>query len=286
MGPRKMVQTWAEKEMRNLVRIHTAGIPSPKPILLRSHVLLMEFLGQDGWPAPRLKDANLSASKARELYRSVLVSVRNMFHTCKLVHGDLSEYNMLYHNGDAFIIDVSQSVEHDHPHALEFLRKDLFNLTEFFRKLGVAVLGLRELFDWTVEVGDEPEMEEKLDSLEVVAAGRTEEERTAQQIVDEEVFKQVFIPRRLTEVAKPAVDIAKIKAEGSDVVNYTAVTGVQVVTEEAEDDSSESGEESEDGEEDKAGFVNSRRPRHEDKDSKKERKKAVKEAKAEKRKVK
>ena len=150
-NPRKMVQTWAEKEMRNLVRIHGAGIPSPRPLLLRSHVLLMEFLGKDGWPAPRLKDAGLSESKARELYRSVLVSVHKMFHLCKLVHGDLSEYNMLYHQGDAFIIDVSQSVEHDHPHALEFLRKDLTNVTEFFRRLGVAVLGLRELFDWVVD---------------------------------------------------------------------------------------------------------------------------------------
>ena len=70
-NPRKMVQTWAEKEMRNLVRIHNAGIPSPRPVLLRSHVLVMEFLGQDGWPAPRLKDANISVSKARELYRQV-----------------------------------------------------------------------------------------------------------------------------------------------------------------------------------------------------------------------
>ena len=80
-----------------------------------------------------MKDAGLSVSKARELYLQVLLNVRTMYHSCKLVHGDLSEYNMLYHNGEAYIIDVSQSVEHDHPHALEFLRKDLVNVTEFFR---------------------------------------------------------------------------------------------------------------------------------------------------------
>lgn len=50
-----MVRTWAEKEMRNLVRMHTVGLPVPEPILLRSHVLLMEFIGKDGWPAPKLK---------------------------------------------------------------------------------------------------------------------------------------------------------------------------------------------------------------------------------------
>merc|ERR1712098_792103 len=98
--------------------------------------------------------------------------------------------------------------------------------------------------------------------------------------------KQVFIPRRLTEVAKPEVDIAKIKAKGNECVNYGAVTGVQVLNEDKEEtDDSESADERV-SEEDRPGFVNSRRTQHEDKDSKKERKKAVKDAKAEKRKVK
>merc|ERR1719318_121500 len=263
-NPRKMVQTWAEKEMRNLVRLHAAGVPSPKPLLLRSHVLLMEFLGRDGWPAPRLKDAALSESKARELYRSVLVSVRKMYHQCKLVHGDLSEYNMLYHQGDAFIIDVSQSVEHDHPHALEFLRKDLHNVTEFFKKLGVAVLGLRELFDWVVDAREN--WEERLDALADIAAERTEEERDAQAVVDEEVFKQVFIPRRLAEVEKPHVDIQQIKKTGE------------------EEDEGSSDDEGEDVEEKREKFVSSARPKNEDKEEKKERKKAIREAKADKRK--
>jgi RIO kinase 1 len=54
-NPRKMVRTWAEKEMRNLVRMQSAGLPVPAPILLRGHVLLMGFIGKDGWPAPKLK---------------------------------------------------------------------------------------------------------------------------------------------------------------------------------------------------------------------------------------
>jgi RIO kinase 1 len=142
-NPRKMVRTWAEKEMRNLSRIHKAGIACPEPILLRSHVLLMEFLGTDGWPAPRLKDKEMSVSKAGELYRDIVLTTRKMFHECRLVHGDLSEFNLLYHEGRAYFIDVSQSVEHDHPHALEFLRKDLVNVNDFFRRKGVAVLGLK-----------------------------------------------------------------------------------------------------------------------------------------------
>jgi len=284
-NPRKMVQTWAEKEMRNLVRIHSAGIPSPRPILLRSHVLLMEFLGHEGWPAPRLKDANLSDSKARELYRSLVVNVRRMFHECRLVHGDLSEYNLLYHQGEAFVIDVSQSVEHDHPHALEFLRKDLTNVTDFFRRAGVAVLGLRELFDWVVATGSD--WEDQLDILASLAADKTEEERSVQQLVDEEVFKNIFIPRRLAEVARPEADILKSKEKGSACLEYGAVTGLPSQVKGDEDTGEEADKESDDvssEEEEKSSFVSSRRPKHEDKDDKKERKKAVKDAKAEKRK--
>ena len=88
---------------------------------------------------PRLQDVEISETKARELYWDLSLIIRKMYHQCKLVHGDLSEFNLLYHEGKACVIDVSQSVEHDHPHALEFLRKDIHNVNEFFRKKKVRV---------------------------------------------------------------------------------------------------------------------------------------------------
>ncbi len=54
-NPRKMVKVWAEKERRNLVRLQASGIRSPQPLQLRSHVLVMDFIGTDGVAAPRLK---------------------------------------------------------------------------------------------------------------------------------------------------------------------------------------------------------------------------------------
>ena len=57
-----------------------------------------------------------------------------------------------YHEGKVFIIDVSQSVEHDHPHALEFLRKDCTNITDFFKRNGVCVMTVKELFDFVVDL--------------------------------------------------------------------------------------------------------------------------------------
>jgi len=60
--------------------------------------------------------------------------------------------NPRYHEGKAYIIDVSQSVEHDHPHALEFLRKDCTNITDFFKRNGVCVMTVKELFDFVVDL--------------------------------------------------------------------------------------------------------------------------------------
>ena len=101
-----------------------------------------------------------------------------MYNKCKLVHGDFSEYNLLYQKGIVYVIDVSQSVEHDHPHALEFLRKDVLNVLEFFRKkLTKQIMTVRELFDFVVSdfvtietqirsfgVGGEKSEEETLDA--------------------------------------------------------------------------------------------------------------------------
>jgi RIO kinase 1 len=67
-NPRKMVKMWAEKEMRNLKRLKAAGIPCPTAIHLRNHVLLMTFIGEAEFgAAPRLKDANLTQTRARDM---------------------------------------------------------------------------------------------------------------------------------------------------------------------------------------------------------------------------
>merc|ERR1712137_1271976 len=111
--------------------------------------------------------------------------------------------------------------------------------------------------------------------------------RSAQAEVDEAVFKQVFIPRRLNEVAKPERDIGIMKTGGNlGVEDYSAVTGLNDNTTDVKDqsDASLSDEDSDEEEKAKKGFTQSRRPKEESKEEKAERKKAVKEAKAEKRK--
>lgn len=153
-NPRKMVRLWAEKEMRNLKRLSAAGLRVPAPIELRDHVLVMHFLGDPhGFASPRLKDveADMEQDDWTRLYVELLITVRRMYHECRLVHADLSEYNILYHEGHLWIIDVSQSVEHDHPRAFDFLREDLSHVDAYFGKRGVPVLGLRKTFHFVVQ---------------------------------------------------------------------------------------------------------------------------------------
>lgn len=116
-----------------------------------------------------LQDANLPGPLLREAYQELLLIIWRLYRVAKLVHGDLSEYNILYHERQVYIIDVSQSVDLDHPKALEFLREDCKHVNDFFRRAGVAVLSVRELFDWVTDplVTDET-TDEVLDSLQQV----------------------------------------------------------------------------------------------------------------------
>lgn len=102
-----MVNTWAEKERRNYERLRTVGIPTPAVVALKQHVLVMEFVGKDGVAAPRLKDAGLPTPALRESYTELLVLMRRLYQDARLVHADLSEYNLLVHDGKLVMIDVS-----------------------------------------------------------------------------------------------------------------------------------------------------------------------------------
>ncbi|RMX64198.1 hypothetical protein KXD40_005844 [Peronospora effusa] len=200
-NPRKMVKLWAEKEMRNLRRLKESGIYCPAPILLRSHVLLMDFIGHDGWAAPRLKDAKISDIRYRECYLYCIKMMRTMYQKCRLVHGDLSEYNILYYQTKLYFIDVSQSVEHEHPSANDFLRKDCRNIADYFRKTGALnPMTTQELFDFVTDPRiAEEDLDDYLNEIQRKIADRPVE-RTNQEQVDEAVFMNTFIPHSLGEV--------------------------------------------------------------------------------------
>lgn len=147
-NPRKMVALWAEKEVRNLKRLKLAGIKCPEPIILKSNLIVMEFIGKDEVAAQRLKDAEIDSDEEWErIYLEIIGIMRTMFKKCRLVHADFSEYNILYFEEVIYIIDVSQSVEDDHPNALNFLKRDCNNINIFFERKGVDVITNQQLFE-------------------------------------------------------------------------------------------------------------------------------------------
>eukprot|EP01138_Halocafeteria_seosinensis_P005006 gb/GECG01005119.1/.p1 GENE.gb/GECG01005119.1/~~gb/GECG01005119.1/.p1 ORF type:complete len:613 (+),score=109.44 gb/GECG01005119.1/:1-1839(+) len=221
-NPRKMVKLWAEKEMRNLKRIHAEGIPCPAPLLLRSHVLLMDFIGKDGVGAPLLKDAKLSSGKLSQAYEQLIRYMRRLYHNCHLVHADLSEYNALWMDGTVYLIDVSQSVEMDHPRALDFLRMDCRNITNFFRKNQLYTMSPKELFEFVVnpERLTDNQEEEYLARMLAMAQEREanrDKKEALTESTDEAVFMQSFIPQTLHQIEnfeKEHEDIKSGNTEG------------------------------------------------------------------------
>ena len=122
------------------------------------------------------------------------------------MHGDLSEYNMLYLKGHLYFIDVSQSVEHDHPRALEFLRMDCANVTAFFKKKGLAPLAVVDLFEFiTHENLADEDVDAYLDHAAERVSERAKQAPSAKEQVDEAVFMQTFIPRSLGQVTGKSI---------------------------------------------------------------------------------
>lgn len=140
---RSLISVWAQKEFRNLEESIQAKVRVPKPVVVKSNVLVMEFIGEDGVSAPSLKES--APENPEKVYRLIIAYLKRLYQKAKLVHGDLSEYNILMWKGLPIIIDMSQSVSIEHPMASFLLQRDLVNLNRFFSRLDVDVVSVEEL---------------------------------------------------------------------------------------------------------------------------------------------
>jgi len=130
---RKLVYTWAQKEFRNLSIIYKK-VRCPKPIGVLNNILVMEFIGKKGIPAPRLKDQDPKSPK--KCFKTIIDSIKKMY-ALNLVHGDLSEYNVLSYKNEPVIIDISQGVLLSHPLAEELLQRDVDNIVRYFKRFDI-----------------------------------------------------------------------------------------------------------------------------------------------------
>jgi RIO kinase 1 len=147
---KRVVLAWTRKEFANLKRAQKAEVRVPDPIAVQRNVLVMEFLGSDGDRAPTLDDAHLENP---ETAFGVVREYMRRLYDVGLVHGDLSEYNIIVHDGELCIIDLGQAVTIHHPNSGDFLTRDCANVASFFQRQGMDVRG-DELEAWIREHAD------------------------------------------------------------------------------------------------------------------------------------
>jgi RIO kinase 1 len=133
---RKVVLMWAQREYKNLFRAREAGVRVPMPRTVMNNVLVMEYIGEDNVPAPRLKDAYPEDATA---FFGRVVKEMQKLHKAGLVHTDLSAFNILNHNEEPVFIDLSQATTLENPNAKDYLERDIRNVCTFFRKNGLDV---------------------------------------------------------------------------------------------------------------------------------------------------
>jgi RIO kinase 1 len=132
-GRRQQEETWQNAEVDALYRLARAGVRVPQPFGCFDGVLLMELItDEDGDVAPRLNDVSMSAGQAREDHALVMQYVMRML-CAGLVHGDLSEFNVLVDEDGPVIIDLPQAVDaSSNNNAQAMLARDVNNMTEYY----------------------------------------------------------------------------------------------------------------------------------------------------------
>jgi len=143
---RSLINLWASKEFKNLQQAKQAGVRVPSPIKVDGNVLLMEFVGRDGIPAPLLRETPLN--HPGRMYDKIAEAVRRLYQKAQLIHGDLSEYNIMIVRSEPVIFDFAQAVPPEHPMANEFLKRDLTRMNKYFSRIGVTVAPIERLTTW------------------------------------------------------------------------------------------------------------------------------------------
>ena len=138
---RGLISLWAQKEYKNLARLREAGVRVPEPLACREHVLVMEYIGQPDAAAPMLRDAGLGPDALERVQHEVLTFLDKSYNRAGLVHGDLSEYNILIDGKKTVFIDLAQAVVLEHPMAQELFERDVKNMAAWFKRKGLP-------FDW------------------------------------------------------------------------------------------------------------------------------------------
>ena len=142
---RDLVTTWVRKEHRNLIRMSREGLRVPEPLGVFKNVLVMEYIGDEDSPSPKLREIEIG--NPEEAYNILLHFLAVCWQRARLVHGDFSPYNILWHENSPLVIDVGQAVSIQHPKAQEFLVRDIDRLVSWGKSQGLEVSTAAALYD-------------------------------------------------------------------------------------------------------------------------------------------
>lgn len=132
---RKIIFLWCQREYRNLLRAREIGANVPTPYTFKDNIIIMESIGQHS-PAPRLKD---SLPKNKNLFFTKVIDNMRKLYKHGLVHGDLSEFNILNLNEEPYFIDFSQATLKKSLNFNELFQRDINNIARYFTKIGLKV---------------------------------------------------------------------------------------------------------------------------------------------------
>ncbi len=147
---RDIIFSWAKREYTNLFKAKKANVKVPIPYMNLFNIVVMSFIGDEN-PAVQLKDYVFeNEEEKKDILEQIIENYKKLYHKAKLVHGDLSKFNILIHKGKVYFIDFSQSVPIESLNSKELLLRDVKNITSYFKKQNVNITE-EELYKKIVE---------------------------------------------------------------------------------------------------------------------------------------
>lgn len=141
---RAVIYAWVTREFKNLQRAQEAGAPAPRPIAFSKNLLVMEFIGEDGIPYPKMSDQ--PPDDPASAFEIIVEGMEKLYKVGRLVHSDLSEYNVLV-TPDPVFIDFSMGTDVSNPAADGLLRRDIEKVLNYFRRFKIELPTSEELFN-------------------------------------------------------------------------------------------------------------------------------------------